>query len=349
MKKTLRIVGMALFAVLMGVNFASCSSDDEEVMGSLELNELGLPANIAKNTIVYRTSNNVVLRFEDEDVFGGAKIINNEYSTTNDYGTITFSSEVTAIEEEAFYSGYDDNFENLTAIVLPASVASIGDDAFYGCDNLSYVYLPNSVKKIGDNAFYDCSLTSINIPSSLEYVGKEAFYSYNYWDEDATGISEVYIKDLTAWCNIECEDGNMFDDEYSLYLNGKLLENLVIPVTVKEIRDGAFSYCNGITTVTISDSVTSIGYSAFSDCDNLSEVTIGSSVENIEWSAFDGCKIETVYCKTMTPPSDSNPFDYYWDEEEDDYIYPTIYVPKATLKTYKEKWGDYDYIQGYQF
>ncbi len=59
------------------------------------------------------------------------------------------------------------------------------------------------------------------------------------------------------------------------------------PVT--SIGDSAFSYCGGLTSVTIPSSVTRIGYGTFGYCSGLTSVTIPSSVTSIGGSAFQGC------------------------------------------------------------
>ena len=64
-----------------------------------------------------------------------------------------------------------------------------------------------------------------------------------------------------------------------------------VPVT--SIYKAVFSYKNFITTVSIPDSVTSIGDSAFCDCTSLTNVTIGNSVTSIGDSAFSHCSILT--------------------------------------------------------
>ena len=55
------------------------------------------------------------------------------------------------------------------------------------------------------------------------------------------------------------------------------------------ISDGAFFGCSGLTSVTIPNSVTSIGYEAFCVCSSLTSVTIGNSVTSIGERAFTGC------------------------------------------------------------
>ena len=88
----------------------------------------GIPNKIANNIIYYITSDDIIVRFENEDVFGGAKILTNTYSSTKGYGTIEFASEVTAIEHNAF-----NNKKTLQYITIPNSVTSIGENAFKEC------------------------------------------------------------------------------------------------------------------------------------------------------------------------------------------------------------------------
>ena len=71
--------------------------------------------------------------------------------------------------------------------VIPNSVTSIGDYAFFYCSDLTSITIPNSVKSIGDYAFWECSgLTSVTIPNSVTTIGKKAFY-------DCKGLTSVTI------------------------------------------------------------------------------------------------------------------------------------------------------------
>ena len=49
--------------------------------------------------------------------------------------------------------------QNIKSYVIPSSVTSIGDRAFYGCDSLSEIVIPSSVTSIGDSAFYNCKFS----------------------------------------------------------------------------------------------------------------------------------------------------------------------------------------------
>ena len=80
---------------------------------------------------------------------------------------------VTTIGDEAFY-----NCDGLTTIAIPNSVTSIGYYAFANCDNLSSVDLGNGVTTISGSAFEYCyAMTSVTIPASVTEIGSWAFYN----------------------------------------------------------------------------------------------------------------------------------------------------------------------------
>ena len=61
--------------------------------------------------------------------------------------------------------------------VIPNSVTSIGDYAFWMCSSLTSIEVPSSVTSIESGAFRECSrLTSIEIPSSVTSIKDQAFY-----------------------------------------------------------------------------------------------------------------------------------------------------------------------------
>lgn len=65
----------------------------------------------------------------------------------------------------------------------------------------------------------------------------------------------------------------------------------------------AFSGCSGLTSVTIPNSVTSIGDIAFENCSKLASVTIVSGVASIGKDAFSGTNLKKTIWLTNTPPS----------------------------------------------
>ena len=98
--------------------------------------------------------------------------------TSIGYGAFCDCSVLTSIVVEEGNSYYDSR-ENCNAIietasntlvagcqntVIPTSVTSIGERAFYNCSRLTSIEIPNSVTEIGDYAFWECSgLTSITM------------------------------------------------------------------------------------------------------------------------------------------------------------------------------------------
>ena len=73
--------------------------------------------------------------------------------------------------------------QNIESYVIPSSVTSIGNSAFWGCRSLSDIVIPSCVTSIGDGAFWDCSsLSDIVIPSSVTSIGDSAFDGCNIPD-----------------------------------------------------------------------------------------------------------------------------------------------------------------------
>lgn len=70
---------------------------------------------------------------------------------------------------------------------VPDGVASIGANAFRGCNGLGSVHLPDGLTSIGESAFSFCDFTDINIPDSVASIGSKAF-------EFATKLNSVTYK-----------------------------------------------------------------------------------------------------------------------------------------------------------
>ena len=163
---------------------------------------------------------------------------------------------------------YNINGTEVTDLVIPNGVTSIGNHAFKGCAYLTTLTIPNSVMSIGDNAFEGCGLTSITIPQSVTTIGDNAFEGCNR----LTSV-KVPVNDYSAFCNnsfaglISSRIGKPI---YLIDNKGNEITEYVIPDDVTSIGDKAFYNCSGLTSITIPQSVTSIGNYAFAGCYNLS-------------------------------------------------------------------------------
>ena len=138
--------------------------------------------------------------------------------------------------------------QKLTLYVIPNSVTSIGDSAFYDSRSLSNIVIPNSVTSIGDSAFEGCnSLGSLVIPNSVINIGKGAFK----W---CKSLAEIVIPNSVT--NI---------GEFA-FCGCSSLAEVVIPNSVTNIGKGTFANCSYLADVVIPDGVTSIGNNAFDGC-----------------------------------------------------------------------------------
>jgi len=150
-------------------------------------------------------------------------------------------------------------------VVIPVTidgkqVTSIGNLTFAYCTGVTSVAIPDSVTSISYSGFNECTaLTAITVEPS-----HPTFSSVD-------GI--LFNKDQTTLIQ---------------YPGGKA-GSYTIPNSVTSIREHAFYFCPGLTSVTIPNSVTSIGRSAFARCPGLTGVTIGNSVTSIGQSVFARC------------------------------------------------------------
>ena len=218
----------------------------------------------------------------------------------------------------------------LRSVILPPTIAAIGDSAFYKCNTLTGVYIssleawcninfttlvnnplcyarhlflndqeitelviPDGVTEIKDYAFANCAgFTTITIPDGVISIGKCAF-RYN------SNMTSVTIGET-----VKSIGANAF--EYC-----KKLATVRVPDSVEDLAGGVFSVCDGLTHAIIGNSVTTLKAYVFYSCDRLKSVDIGNSVTRIE----DGSFAYSRALSTLTIPKsvsyiDSRAFNY---------------------------------------
>jgi hypothetical protein len=94
-----------------------------------------------------------------------------------------------------------------------------------------------------------------------------------------------------------------------------------------------------LSSIALSNSVTSIEKGTFSDCSSLKTVVIGGNVKDLKGYAFYGCPITNFGTLTSTPPELDKFYGYIFSELK---LRATLHVRKGCVEAYKSSdWGDY--------
>ena len=159
----------------------------------------------------------------------------------------------------------------MTSLVFPASLTSISDNAFNWCSNVDTLSFLGRMDSINWNAFTDGNSANQN-------------------------IKRVYINDLSTWLNSQryidikiVGYEALSAPEAVLYLDGKLLTDMVVPEGVKEIKPYTFYGMDSIRSVTLPKTLKNIAKSAFENCVSLTSVAFPEGLTGIEDAAFYGC------------------------------------------------------------
>lgn len=150
----------------------------------------------------------------------------------------------------------------IESVIINEGVTSVGACAFQNCTAVTLVELPDSLEYMGSNAFENCdSLKSMELPVGIKTINDFVF--------DSCRIEYLYFKgSINDWLKIELPSWRFLECVDSLYISGELVENLIIPDSVKSIPNYAFRGYGKLKTIVIPATVTTIGDEAF-NCENL--------------------------------------------------------------------------------
>lgn len=248
------------------------------------------------------------LQIIDECAFIGCKALND----------IEIPKGVVEIGEYAFA-----NCESLESLEIPKGIRSLESHLCSGCKSLKNVVIPEGVYSIRGGAFHDCiSLKNIIIPYGVKRICSDNDYDYDDIVGAFKGCSSLTsvtipdsVEEIDGGTFCGCSLLSAFYGKYASVDNRCLIQNecycdwdgivhyrmsllsfapyglikYTTPEGVENIGDGAFSECDSLEIINISNGVTRIGNLAFANCNNLVSVSIPDSVDCIEKYAFANC------------------------------------------------------------
>ena len=137
-----------------------------QVFNFTGIESLTLPANVKfkDNAEGIFTS---CLRLKTADIY--CDVVPKMFDDCNSLETVKFNGNTTSIPYAAFRNC------NIKRLDIPASVKSIGEEAFFGSYQLEAVTLRSGLSSIGAKAFYDNNFKFVIIPASVTSIGEKAF------------------------------------------------------------------------------------------------------------------------------------------------------------------------------
>ena len=248
-------------------------------------------------------------------------------------GGVELKASITVEGEEYAVVGIDNlafaGCTELTSVSIPDGIVTISANAFYGCVGLSTLTLPISVSTIGNQAFYGCdNLASITVywtgEESIPNIPDQTFSRYVAVLNVPSGKTELY-RNKNVWGTFNITDAIVVDGIYY-----SLDETNNTATVARNVSEGGYSGNIEIpATITVNNTiynVTAITNEAFRWFDDLTSVTIPESVTSIGENAFAGCWQASFKVKWDVPIA------IYANSFNEG---ATIYVPLGTADLYK--------------
>ena len=186
---------------------------------------------------------------------------------------ISIPEKITGIGTSAF-----SDCTALSSITFPSTLTGIGDNCFEGCTGLTTVDIPATVSYIGHTSFKDCTkLTSVSIPDGVTgIIGREAFSGCVKLSSITIpqNLEGVRANAFSGCLNLKSVTWNARDCSFSRdnVFPTSVITSFTFGDNVEKIPEGICEDMEKLTSVTIPESVTSIGKEAFKNCTELTSV-----------------------------------------------------------------------------
>ena len=273
------------------ISFSGCASNPLYYTKNMYINnelvtDLVIPNNVTSigNYAFYKTESLVSVVMSDSVLSLGKEVFRDCKNLTS----VQLSKNITTIEEYTFaYSGLKD-------ITLHDGLLTIGKFAF--CyTNISNMVVPRSVTTIDESAFSSCnSLTEVAVLGTTNLV--------SYCFTNCKNLTNVTLSDDVTHIGYKTFDGtpiikNGTYVDNALYINNHLIKvrestsgDFVVRDGTKTIAAYAFNACNKLTSITMTDSVVSIGRNVFGGCTLITNLVLSKNIDQIPLSAFLNCE-----------------------------------------------------------
>ncbi len=196
--------------------------------------------------------------------------------------TVNYNAVNCNVGNTTINSGWLSECPNLTTLTIGNHVQSVFKGAFKERPFTGNLVLPNSLMTIGEEAFYQCTgfTGNLTIPNSVTSLGKKAFYKCSGFDG-----------------NLIVGNGVTAIDEQTFYQCNGFTGTLTLGSDLVTIGSEAFKDCNHFTgDLTIPNSVTTLGKNCFGGCSGFDgTLTVGTSVVTIDsYAPFNNCSSLTA-------------------------------------------------------
>ena len=230
----------------------------------------------------------------------GSYLFQNCTSLTN----VTLSNKLSTITYAMF-----NGCKSLTAIDIPASVTSISGYAFQDCKSLTEAVIPSGVTSLGEGVFKNCtSLEKVTLPDAITQMPYQMF-------SGCTALTSFnFPAQLTTIGN------------YAFYNSNALQGDVVLPQSVKVIKNNAFQNCDRMKSITFPDELTTLEYEALYGCDSLQTIVFPKHLKTISRNLCGYCRqLQSIVFPEDVETIEGYAFQYCGYSE-------TLTLP-ATLKT----------------
>ncbi|MBQ3527299.1 MAG: leucine-rich repeat protein [Clostridia bacterium] len=255
---------------------------------------------------------------------GVLSLAGDAFSNCKNLRSVTLAEGISEIGTRAF-----SNCQKLSYMVIPDSVTTLGSSCFAGCTVLSavtlskniqqiqgstferclslqYIEIPDGVKEIYQWAFWMSGLREVVLPDSVEYIGERAFAVCSDLETVTLGkgvktVLHNAIYETPALEKITVAEDNPYltsDEKGALYSKDKSAlikypdnpgeKNVILPDGIVSVERNAFAY-GSVKSLSLPDSVKTIGIDAFVNCRELESVDFGEGLESVGDGAFCFC------------------------------------------------------------